>query len=384
MQEINNSKANSKVKRVDNILEGELVVSSIVNPCYGDPAERSVTEGGFISEKAFLKPDLFCFTENGLGLQRAGPRLHIAIEPSITKVAIVTCGGLCPGLNVVIRELVMSLWYNYGVKSIHGIKYGYGGIYEDKCWMELNPKEVCNIHLQGGTILGTSRGGFDGPKIVDALTARGINMMFLIGGDGTHRGILALNNELKKTNTKIIIAGIPKTIDNDIPLIDRSFGFESSIEQAVIAIQSANVEATCTPNGVGLVKLFGRSCGFIALQSSLASRDVNICLIPESEFNLNGDHGLLEFLSKRLELKGHCVIVVAEGAGSALKDTNVDDTGKTDKSGNPILPDIGAILKKEIKNHFDAKKIEVNLKYIDPTYIIRSCPANSFDSNYCA
>ena len=195
---------------------------------------------------------------------------------------------------------------------------------------------------------------------------------------------MALSKELKNRKSSIILAGIPKTIDNDIPLIDRSFGFESSIEQAVKAIQSANVEATCTPNGVGLVKLFGRSCGFIALQSSLASRDVNVCLIPESTFNLHGEQGFLEFLRRRLEMKGHCVIVVAEGAGSAVLDKTVGDTGKTDKSGNPILPDIGKILKDEIKSFFDNLKVEVNMKYIDPTYIIRSCPANSFDANYCA
>ena len=384
MQEVNNAKKNDKIKKVDNILEGELVTTNIVNPCYGDPAERSVTKGGFISEKAFLKPDNFFINSDGLGFQRSGPRLNIALEPSKTVVAIVTCGGLCPGLNVVIRELVMSLWYNYGVRSIWGIKFGYGGIIDEKCWIELTPKLVCDIHLQGGTILGTSRGGFDGPKIVEALKLKGVNMMYSIGGDGTHRGIMALGAELKKTNTKIILAGIPKTIDNDIPLIDRSFGFESAIEKAVIAIQSANTESICTPNGIGLVKLFGRSCGFIALQASLASRDVNICLIPESEFNLYGDYGLLEFLRKRLELKGHCVIVVAEGAASALKDFNVADSGKKDKSGNPILPDIGTILKNEIKTYFEGKNIEVNLKYIDPTYIIRSCTANSFDANYCA
>jgi 6-phosphofructokinase 1 len=278
----------------------------------------------------------------------------------------------------------MSLWYNYGVRTIYGIKWGYGGIYDEKSWIELTPSHVHDIHYQGGTILGTSRGGFDGEKIADALEKKGINMMFSIGGDGTHRGIMALSEEFKKRKSKIVLAGIPKTIDNDIPLIDRSFGFESSIEQAVKAIQSANVEATCSPNGVGLVKLFGRSCGFIALQASLASRDVNVCLIPESGFMLHGDRGILEFLQKRLELKGHCVIVVAEGAGSALIDKKIGGTGQTDKSGNPILPDIGKILKEEIAEHFKNINTEVNLKYIDPTYIIRSCPANSFDSNYCA
>lgn len=382
-EEIKNSKNNVNIKRCDNIIEHEESVQTIVNPCYGDPALRSVVKGGFIGEKAFIQPDSFHFADNGVGFQRAGPRLHVVVDPKDVKVAIVTCGGLCPGLNVVIRELVMSLWYNYGVRTIYGIKWGYGGIYDEKSWIELTPTAVADIHLQGGTILGTSRGGFDGVKIADTLEAKGINMMYIIGGDGTHRGILALSEEYKKRKSKLILAGIPKTIDNDIPLIDRSFGFESSIEQAVKAIQSANVEATCSPNGVGLVKLFGRGCGFIALQASLASRDVNICLIPESGFNLYGEHGLLEFLIKRLVLKNHCVIVVAEGAASACLDLKIAESGKTDKSGNPVLPDIGTILKNEIKKFAEEKKIEINLKYIDPTYIIRSCPANSFDTNYC-
>jgi 6-phosphofructokinase 1 len=382
-REIQNSLDDPRIKRCDNIVEGIYNFESMVNPCFGDPGLRNINSGGFIGEKAFIKPDSFYFNDDGVGYQRGGPRLHIAIHPSQVKVAILTCGGLCPGLNVVVRELVMSLWYNYGVRSIYGVKYGYGGLYNDNCWMELTPKLVQEIHLLGGTILGTNRGGFDGVKIADSLESRGINMVFSIGGDGTHRGIMNLDKEFKKRGSKIILAGIPKTIDNDIPLIDRSFGFESSIEQAVNVIRSGNVEANCVPNGIGLVKLFGRGCGYIALNSSLASRDVNICLIPETGFNLYGDYGLLEYIFNRLAIKNHCLIVVAEGAGSAVLDLKIEETGKTDKSGNSILPDIGNILKSEIKKYAEEKNIEVNLKYIDPTYIIRSCPANSFDTNYC-
>ena len=211
----------------------------------------------------------------------------------------------------------MCLWFNYGVKTIYGIKWGYGGFYNEdfKNWIELSPKYVTDIHIQGGTILGSSRGGFDAPKMADALVKQGINLVFSIGGDGTHRGIAALQKEISTRKLKIVIAGIPKTIDNDIPLIDRSFGFESAIEEAVKVIASANVEANCVPNGIGLVKLFGRNCGFIAMESTLASRDVNICLIPEAKFNLYGEFGLLAYIFKRIQLKGHCVIVVAEGSG---------------------------------------------------------------------
>jgi 6-phosphofructokinase 1 len=385
--ELENAKKDPRIKVPKNIFTDteSKSVPSFINPCYGDPYERDFSKGGFITDKAFVKPDSFFFMhDSDVGFLRGGPRKNIAVNPEDVKVAILTCGGLCPGLNVVIRELVMSLWFNYGVKAIHGIQWGYGGIYTESAWMELNPNKVKDIHTLGGTILGSSRGGFDGVKIVDTFVKKGINMIFSIGGDGTHRGILAMSKEIEKRGLKIILAGIPKTIDNDIPIIDRSFGFESAVEQAVKAIQCANVEANSVMNGIGLVKLFGRSCGFITLKASLASRDVNICLIPESCYELYGDHGLLEYIFKRLKSKSHCVIVVAEGAGSALLDKSISDTGITDKSGNPVLSDIGNILKDEIKKGAEERGVEVTLKYIDPTYIIRSCPANSFDVNYCA
>lgn len=384
MKELNHKRKNENLKNVENILDDMDSFKPIINPCYGDPVNRDVLKGGFINENAFVKYDDIYKHENGDNFYVAGPRLHIALDPSEVNVMIVTCGGLCPGLNVVVRELVLSLWYNYGVRNIFGIKWGYGGIYKEECWIKLDSSIVKDIHTLGGTILGTSRGGFDADKICNTLEKKKINMIFSIGGDGTHRGILALCQEIKNRKLKIVVAGIPKTIDNDIPLIDRSFGFVSSIEQAVKVVQCANVEATCVENGVGLVKLFGRSCGFIALDTTLASRDVNICLIPEAKFDLYGDKGFLKFLMKRLKEKSHCVVVVAEGSASAIQDLDVSETGRTDNSGNPILPDIGFILKDEISKYAKKEGIEITLKYIDPTYIIRSCPANSFDTNYCA
>jgi 6-phosphofructokinase 1 len=246
LKEVEYAKCNDKVKRIINILEFDNPEDSktISNPCEGDPSDRNVLHGGFITSKAFVKPDNFFFNEDrSIGFQRARPRRHIAFKPDEVKACILTCGGLCPGLNVVIRELVMTLLYNYGVRSIHGIEWGYGGIYDETAWKELNPTKVKDIHNYGGTILGTSRGGFNGKKIIDTFVAKGINMVFSIGGDGTHRGILAMWKEIESRGLRIVLAGIPKTIDNDIPIIDRSFGFESSVEQAVKAIQSANVEA---------------------------------------------------------------------------------------------------------------------------------------------
>jgi 6-phosphofructokinase 1 len=367
-------------------LENEQKIENIINPCFGDPVNRDVLQGGFIGEKAFIKSNSFFIKhdEKEVGFQIGGPRLHIAFNPSEVNVAIVTCGGLCPGLNVVIRELVMSLWYNYGVRKIFGIKYGYEGFQESNEWIELSPSVVREIHYQGGTILGTSRGGFNGEKITETLQNKNINMVFAIGGDGTHRGINDLYKIFQKKKLKIAIAGIPKTIDNDIPLIDRSFGFESAVEQAVKVISSANTEAKSMKRGIGLVKLFGRECGFIALQASLASRDVNICLIPESSFYLYGKKGLLKFIFDRLELKNHCLIVVAEGAGLSIKEKPLNNTGALDKSGNIVLPDVGTVLKNEILQYAKENSIEISMKYIDPTYIIRSCSSNSFDTNYCS
>ena len=365
-------------------MDEEPEIKTLISPCYGDPLNRDVMSGGFIQKEHFTKLGRVVTADDGAKYIKAGPRYHVALDNEKVKACIVTCGGLCPGLNVVIRELVMSLRYNYGVQDIFGIKWGYSGFYDDESWVRLTPDDVKEIHTQGGTVLGTSRGGFDGQRIAAEMLKRGINMGFFIGGAGTHRGIKELTKIFRQKKEKVILVGIPKTIDNDIPIIDRSFGLDSAVTESVHVIRAANVEANCNPNGIGLVKLFGRSSGFVAMYATLAARDVNICLIPEVPFNLYGENGLLDYIFKRLEIKHHVVIVVGEGAGFAVKDYDVKISGKTDKSGNPVLPDIGVLLKEEIKKKAKELGIEINLKYIDPTYIVRAGPANSFDCNYCA
>ena len=287
-----------------------------------------------------------------------------------------SCGGLCPGINVVIRELVMALRYNYGVAEIYGIKWGFLGFTKKDCWVKLDPEDIKEIHLLGGTVLGTSRSGFDGDEITREIIKRNINMIFFIGGDGTHRGIKELSKIFKKKKKKIILVGIPKSIDNDMPIIDKSFGLESAIQESVRTIRAANVEANCNLNGIGLVKLFGRSSGFVAMLSTLAARDVNICLIPEVPFNLYGDNGLLDFIFQRIQIKEHCVIVVSDGARFSVKDYKTSN-------GRPV-DDIGLIIKKEIIKKSEELGIEVNLKYMDPTYVVRAVPANEYDCNLCA
>ncbi|KAL6520426.1 phosphofructokinase beta-subunit [Orobanche hederae] len=320
-----------------------------------------------------------------LAYHRAGPRKVMYFEPGRVRAAIVTCGGLCPGMNTVIRELVVGLWELYGVREIFGIRAGYRGFYSGEP-VELNPKMVHGWHRIGGTVLETSRGGFDLDKIVNAIQDRGFNQVYIIGGDGTMRGMVEIFNEIKRRKLNVAVAGIPKTVDNDIGIIDRSFGFQTAVEMAQQAINAAHTEAESAVNGIGLVKLMGRSTGHIALHATLSSRDVDCCLIPENNFYLEGKGGLFEFLDNRLKSNGHAVVVVAEGAGQDVIPKTDDQTHveEKDESGNPIFLDVGGWLKSELKKWWgrDHGKELFTVKYIDPTYMIRAVPANATDNLY--
>lgn len=315
------------------------------------------------------------------GFEPAGPRKKIYFDPSKTRAGVVTCGGLCPGFNDVIRALVMELTFRYGVKKVYGFRNGYQGFIarHGHPAVELTPDMVSQINEEGGTILGTSRGQQDPTEIVDCLEQMGINMLFVVGGDGTLRGALSITQEIAQRGLKISVIGIPKTIDNDIMFIDQSFGFQTAFSMASQAIRSAHAEAKSSPNGIGLVKVMGRHSGFIACYAALAKSDANYVLIPEVSFQLDGPQGLLANLQDRILRRGHAVIVVAEGAGQSLL---AEAPKATDASGNAKLGDIGLYLKDRINSHFAAQNIELNLKYIDPSYLIRSVPANPFDSVY--
>jgi 6-phosphofructokinase 1 len=324
---------------------------------------------------------------------RAGPRKTLYFDPEDVVAAVVTCGGLAPGINTVIRELVQCLEFQYGVRRIWGVHHGFEGFYGELersgelGWTLLTADSVDQIHVQGGTVLGSSRGGHDTEKILNALELVGVNMLFVIGGDGTMRGGSVLAEGAKQRGLRIAIAGIPKTVDNDIPIIDKSFGFETAVEEAQKAITSAAVEARAFPNGIGLVQLMGRNSGFIALHATLASREVDCLLIPEINFDVPE---LMAYLEGKLREKKHVVVVVAEGAGQehvveANRERNGTDT-KHDASGNKLLNDVGIWLSNEIKRHFarePALKPAPTVKYINPTYMIRSVPANSADSIFC-
>ncbi|UCG55788.1 MAG: ATP-dependent 6-phosphofructokinase [Phycisphaerales bacterium] len=316
-------------------------------------------------------------------LEIAGPRETIYFDPAKVRAAVVTCGGLCPGLNDVIRAIVMCLWYRYGVRRICGIRNGYRGFLAQFGLpvVDLTPDVVEDIHRKGGTILGSSRGyGDHTGEIVDSLDRMNINALFAIGGDGTQKGALNVSKEIKKRGLNIAVVGIPKTIDNDLSFVQKSFGFETAVSRAVDAVAAAHVEAHDAINGVGIVKVMGRQSGFIAAHTALAINEVNFVLIPEVPFELDGPRGLLAHLQRRIHDRKHAVILVAEGAGQGL----MESSGSVDVSGNIKLADIGPFLKEKITAYFKQKQTEINLKYIDPSYIIRSAPANSTDSVYCA
>jgi 6-phosphofructokinase 1 len=333
-----------------------------------------------------LKVFAQCLEEKRLPLvlEKAGPREKVFFNPSVTTAAIVTCGGMCPGINNVIRSLVMGLHYFYGVKRILGVPYGYQGLNPEfgHGFIELEPKKVKDIHIVGGTILGSSRGEQEVGVMVDTLVKNEIDILFAIGGDGTLKGARAISEELNRRRLPISVVGIPKTIDNDISLIDKSFGFETAFDIASPIIRDAHNEATGIYNGVAIVKLMGRDSGFIAASAAIAMPMVNFVLVPEMHFQLEGDNGFLALLKKRLDTTHHAVIVVAEGAGQHLFEDRA--SLKKDASGNVKYQDIGQKLQEEISNYFAAIDYDMTIKYIDPSYIIRSAPANAGDSIFCS
>jgi len=371
-------------------LQPEQLEVSTLGPCrHKSPLVRSLQTGEGIG--TFVPDDMRVLYEPRfrlgeeiptLSFQRAGARASLFFDPAQTRAAIVTCGGLCPGINNVIRSLVLELTYNYGIANLLGIRYGFQGLNaaEGHSPIELTTERVEGIQHQGGTMLGSSRGHQDPKTTVDFLVDQKIDLLFCIGGDGTQRGAHQMASEIARRKRPIAIVGIPKTIDNDIKFCFRTFGFYSAVAEAEKVIDRAHVEAKGVLNGIGLVKLMGRQAGFIAAAASLASGEANFVLIPEVPFELTGSRGFLSALERRLTAREHAVVVVAEGAGQHLLSEHPEDC---DASGNRKLADIGLFLKQKIVEHFDAKKMPAKVKYLDPSYHIRSAAANAADSLLC-
>lgn len=317
--------------------------------------------------------------------EKAGPRARIFFDPARTRAGVVTCGGLSPGINNVVRAMVLELYYKYGVKELLGYRYGFEGLNPEVGMqpMVLGPDQVRTVHTQGGSFVGLSRGKQDPRVMVDTLLRDRVDMLFTIGGDGTLRGAQAIADEIARRGAPIAVIGVPKTIDNDVAYVDKTFGFETAVEIARMAIDGAHAEAVSARNGVAIVKLMGRESGFVAAAATRASAEVNFCLVPEVRFELEGPAGLLTALERRLHQRGHAVIVVAEGCGASL----VGGHAERDASGNVRYSsadaDIGPRLRDAIIDYFKLVGMPVTVKYIDPSYMIRSVPANASDSIFC-
>jgi 6-phosphofructokinase 1 len=320
-----------------------------------------------------------------LVFEKAGPREAIFFDPSETRAAIVTCGGLCPGINNVLRSMVLELHHTYRVKEVLGFRYGFEGLCPEEgvAPIHLGPDEVRSIHTLGGSFLGLSRGRQDPERMVDTLEERGINILFTVGGDGTLRGAHAIYEEIARRGARIAVVAVPKTVDNDIAFVDKTFGYDSAVERARMAVDAGHTEAIGARNGISVVKLMGRDSGFIAAAATLASLDVNFCLVPEVRFDLEGEAGLFAALTRRLAERAHAVIVVAEGCGASFHGGGVE----RDASGNVRYAsgsaDVGPMLRDAITAHLTARGIRASVKYIDPGYMIRSVPANASDSIFC-
>ena len=345
--------------------------------CWHSDGDRIVLNDHMDSIREAMRIDI-----DPPSIELAGPRREIFFKPAETCIAIVTCGGLCPGINDVIRTIVMQAYHNYGVRQILGIQYGYEGL--DPAFghkpIELTPDKVMNIANFGGSFLGSSRGKRDIKVMVNRLEALGVNILYVIGGDGSQRGAQAIYEETQRRGNRMAVVGVPKTIDNDIMFMDRSFGYQTAFAMAFHAVASAHTEAKGARNGLGIVKLMGRDSGFIACSAALATGEANAVLIPEVPFRLEGENGLFALLEQRIATRGHAVLIVAEGAG---QDLIPDAAHATDASGNKLHADIGLFLKDRIAAHFNERKIELNLKYIDPSYLIRSVPASPEDRIFC-
>jgi 6-phosphofructokinase 1 len=345
-------------------------------PRFRSPLSRTIRDDVCIPERIEIgvKPDL--------EFELAGPRPMLFFDPKQTRAGIVTCGGLCPGLNDVIRSLFLQLHHAYGVKEVLGFRGGYQGLDPSRGTepIVLTPAFLDSIHKEGGTVLGTSRGPVDIGLAVANLIQREVNILFTIGGDGTQRGGNDLFQESKKRGHALAVVGIPKTVDNDVAFVARSFGYLTAVQEAAKVLDRAHTEARCVENGIALVKLMGRHAGFIAAGATVASQDVNFTLVPEVPFKLEGERGFLHALRQRIRKRAHAVVVVAEGAGQDLLAVS---GGERDASGNVKFQDIGLFLREHIESYFKAEGVPVVIRYFDPSYIVRSSPANSEDSILC-
>eukprot|EP00611_Tribonema_gayanum_P027180 TRINITY_DN6637_c0_g1_i1.p1 TRINITY_DN6637_c0_g1~~TRINITY_DN6637_c0_g1_i1.p1 ORF type:complete len:491 (+),score=176.63 TRINITY_DN6637_c0_g1_i1:136-1608(+) len=317
---------------------------------------------------------------------RAGPRAKLHFDPVKVNAAVVTCGTLCPGLNSVIHHLRDTLTTIYGAQKVYGVRGGWGGFHNPQTPVielhddasDVSGRE--SLQHRAGSILGCAAGGFDLYKIMDFIKRKEISQLYVIGGDGAQRGAHRIAVECAARNWNVSIAGIPKSVNNDIDIIDRSFGFMTAVEAAQNAIRCATIEAKCNvPNGIGIVKLMGRSTGYLAAYATMASGDVDLCLVPEVPVVLEGKNGCLPHLERVVKKQGYAVVVVSDGAGQSV----LSEAAAEARAACQPAPSIGPFLKCEIEAYFKRKCKPVTVKYIDPSVAVRSVAANAFDQILC-
>ena len=347
---------------------------------YPSPLRRCVDDAALVPETIVSRNGAALKSEQFFEL--AGARSKLFFSPARTRAGIVTCGGLCPGLNDVIRSLFFELHHAYGVQEVLGFRWGYQGLdpKQGEKPLVMTHSMVDGIHLQGGSMLGTSRGPVDVRRAVENLIRLRVNILFTIGGDGTQRGGNDLFVEARRRGYALAVVGVPKTIDNDVPFVTRTFGYLTAVQEAGKVLERAHTEARSVQNGISLVKVMGRHAGFLAAGATVASQDVNFALVPEVPFRLEGKRGFLTALQQRIMKRGHAVIVLAEGAGQELLEKGEH---RRDASGNVKLKDIGWFLRERIEQWFKERKIPIVMRYFDPSYFVRSSPANSEDSILC-
>ena len=355
-------------------------ITTLGEPLFASPLSSHVSDKARVLFNVIVDPDAPPSEE--LLLEVAGPREKIFFDPAKTRAGIVTCGGLCPGLNNVIRSLVLELHHGYGVREILGFVDGYQGLdpWRGSEPIPLTPEFVEDIHKEGGSVLNTSRGPVDISVAVDNLIRRKVNILFVVGGDGTQRGGAAIYQEASQRGHALAVVGVPKTIDTDVAFVSRTFGYLSAVEEATKAFDCAHTEAHSVHNGISIVKIMGRHAGFIAAGATVASQDVNFTLVPEVPFALEGEGGFLQALKQRVVNRAHAVVLVAEGAGQhLLKNGEM----QYDASGNVKLKDIGLFLREHIETYFKAENIPCAIRYFDPSYMVRSVPASAEDAILC-
>ena len=266
--------------------------------------------------------------------------------------AIATCGGLCPGTNDVIRAIVLELHHLYKVRHIYGVRYGFQGFIPKygHDLVDLTPEVVANIHTFGGTVLSSSRGPQDIGEIVDALD----RMQHPASSSSSAatapcRAANRICEEIARRELRIGVIVIPKTIDNDIALVSRSFGFDTAVEMATEAIHAAHTEALGAPNGIGLVKLMGRYLRVHRRQRHPGLAGSQLCPDPRGRFRSG----------RRLRSAGQSGRP-PEGAaprrhrgGRGRRGTILpEENRQRDPSGNLKPGDIGHFLQDEIKDYF--------------------------------